>query len=350
MLASGETTSYIISLVVGIIDESDSAVLLEEIRGRTTGYVEDVVLRRKPRFRVRDRIKKIYIKTEIGVHDTGGGCLGRSDPAGDSAGRQDARITPGTGCGRLTGNSADTGEKESICERKDRNTCENGSLNQPGMVTHQVFEEMYKFEFAVDAGFREKFEQVKSLLSTKYPRKLELEKFFEILMDEYIDRHSPEARGKRRAKRTEEKTAKRTENKRTITDGKGSLSPGTGTEMNPGFGEGTIEVTPGTGSGKNSGTSRKNCGKRDVKEDTRYIPQALKDRVHLRDRGKCVWIAPGGGKCSSRHNLQVDHIVPFALGGTNSLDNLQILCQKHNLLKAERDFGKQFMKKNHKRE
>ncbi|MBN2184992.1 MAG: HNH endonuclease [Candidatus Krumholzibacteriota bacterium] len=339
MLASGETTPYIISLIAGIIDESDSSALLEEIRGRTTAYIETIVLRKKPRFRVRDKIKKIYIKTELGVSDAGGGDLGAgSDPAGDSAGRQDTRITPGTGSGKESSDPEDAGEKDRRCERRDSNTCKNISLNQPVMVTQKVLEEMYKFEFAVDAGFREKFEEVKSLLSTKYPQKLELEKFFEILMDEYIERHSPEAREKRRAKRTE--------NKRAIT-------PGTGSEMNPGSGEGTIEVTPGTGSGRISGTSRKGCGKRDVKEekeDTRYIPQALKDRVYLRDRGRCTWTAPGGRKCGSRHNLQVDHIVPFALGGTNSLDNLQLLCQKHNLLKAEHDFGKQFMKKNHKRE
>ncbi len=408
MLANRETTPYIISLIAGVIDESNSAMLLEKIRGKTTAYVETVVLRKKPRPRVRDRIKKIYIKTQIGVDETDrsrhtgtgrGRSPGHSIPAGGSEGWKDipvvpragsgsppgrsgekpARVTPrngrgipsgraveitttatpGTGSGKDSGRSADAAEieLESICEREDGNKCENGSSNRSGKEDRQVLEEMYKFEFAVDAGFKEKFEHVRSLLSTKYPQKLELEKFFEILLDEYIDRHSPEARERRRA----ERGAKRNK----ISDTKSSFTHSSEGEMNRGLsGEGTIKITPGTGSEMPSvrsgetttrvtpgtGSSRKSCSssgglnKTKAKKDSRHIPQALRDRVFLRDRGRCAYISPGGKRCGSRHNLQIDHIVPFALGGTTSIDNLQLLCQKHNLMKAEREFGKRFVK------
>ncbi|MCD6379703.1 HNH endonuclease, partial [bacterium] len=44
-------------------------------------------------------------------------------------------------------------------------------------------------------------------------------------------------------------------------------------------------------------------------------------------------------------NLEIDHIVPYAKGGGNSLDNLRLLCAKHNILEAEHAYGKDFMKK-----
>ncbi|MEK2688579.1 HNH endonuclease [Bdellovibrio sp. GT3] len=43
-----------------------------------------------------------------------------------------------------------------------------------------------------------------------------------------------------------------------------------------------------------------------------------------------------GEKCVSRYQLQVDHRMPLALGGTNDLANLRILCRTHNLSEARR--------------
>ena len=65
-------------------------------------------------------------------------------------------------------------------------------------------EEMFKIEFGAGPGFIEKLELVRSLLSTKYQGEaLSLEKLFGILMDEYIDRHSPQGRRAGRGRRKE---------------------------------------------------------------------------------------------------------------------------------------------------
>lgn len=52
--------------------------------------------------------------------------------------------------------------------------------------------------------------------------------------------------------------------------------------------------------------------------DTRYIPAGLKKAVAERDK-KCV-------KCGSIYALEVNHIIPFALGGKTELNNLNLLC------------------------
>jgi len=80
------------------------------------------------------------------------------------------------------------------------------------------------------------------------------------------------------------------------------------------------------------------------KESSRFIPQAIKDLVFKRDGGKCAFTGPDGQRCGSKWNIQVDHIKPFALGGSNSPENLQLLCRRHNQHKAVKDFGKKKMR------
>lgn len=41
-----------------------------------------------------------------------------------------------------------------------------------------------------------------------------------------------------------------------------------------------------------------------------------------------------GTKCSSTFQLQVDHVHPLALGGSNQPENLRVLCRTHNQLAA----------------
>lgn len=59
------------------------------------------------------------------------------------------------------------------------------------------------------------------------------------------------------------------------------------------------------------------------------IPEDVKLLVWARDGGACV-------RCGSKENLQFDHIIPVDKGGSNNEENIQILCQKCNLLKSDR--------------
>ncbi|XOA43049.1 MAG: HNH endonuclease [Candidatus Nealsonbacteria bacterium] len=57
------------------------------------------------------------------------------------------------------------------------------------------------------------------------------------------------------------------------------------------------------------------------------IPQDIQEAVYERDEGKCVY-------CGSRRNLEFDHIIPLAKGGSNTANNIQLLCQKCNRQKS----------------
>ena len=41
----------------------------------------------------------------------------------------------------------------------------------------------------------------------------------------------------------------------------------------------------------------------------------------------------------------MDHREPFAKGGDHDEENLRVLCRKHNMLMAEREFGASFVSK-----
>lgn len=55
--------------------------------------------------------------------------------------------------------------------------------------------------------------------------------------------------------------------------------------------------------------------------------RTIRQNLATRDGGmKCRW-------CGVRDDLSIDHIIPVSKGGTNNMDNLQILCRYHHVIK-----------------
>ncbi|MFY3743161.1 HNH endonuclease [Anaeromyxobacter sp. Red801] len=73
--------------------------------------------------------------------------------------------------------------------------------------------------------------------------------------------------------------------------------------------------------------------------DRGHIPADVRREVWKRDGGCCQWRLASGECCGSTHSLQLDHVVPRALGGASTADNLRVLCAAHNLEAARRVFG-----------
>ena len=75
------------------------------------------------------------------------------------------------------------------------------------------------------------------------------------------------------------------------------------------------------------------------------IPPAIRHAVAERDGYQCVFCGEDGHRCGSRDWLEFDHIVPKALGGETTVENLRLLCRTHNRRAAEKAFGEQHVAK-----
>jgi HNH endonuclease len=76
-----------------------------------------------------------------------------------------------------------------------------------------------------------------------------------------------------------------------------------------------------------SGTSR-----------SRHVRAAVKREVWKRDDGRCAFVGTEG-RCQERGFLEYHHVVPYAEGGSTTVDNLELRCRAHNAYEKDQCFG-----------
>ncbi len=81
----------------------------------------------------------------------------------------------------------------------------------------------------------------------------------------------------------------------------------------------------------------------DESKESRYIPVKLKRKLFGLANYRCEFVNRDGSRCSSRVNLQVEHIKPYSLGGGNGQSNLKVLCFTHNQYSGIKLLGRKRM-------
>lgn len=61
-----------------------------------------------------------------------------------------------------------------------------------------------------------------------------------------------------------------------------------------------------------------------------HIPAEIEREVRLRDGDRCQFPLDAGGFCGSNWQVELDHVVPLALGGPTTVANLRCACAFHN--------------------
>jgi hypothetical protein len=70
------------------------------------------------------------------------------------------------------------------------------------------------------------------------------------------------------------------------------------------------------------------------------ISRAVRREVFARDGEQCTFTDAAGHRCPARGYVELDHIHPRALGGSDRAENLRVRCRAHNALYAEEVFGR----------
>jgi hypothetical protein len=83
--------------------------------------------------------------------------------------------------------------------------------------------------------------------------------------------------------------------------------------------------------------------RRAQKPDSRHIPVEVERQVRVRDGNQGTFADAQGRRCQERRFLTIEHIIPFALGGLPTLENLCLFCKAHNAYTARQVFGEAFI-------
>lgn len=67
----------------------------------------------------------------------------------------------------------------------------------------------------------------------------------------------------------------------------------------------------------------------DTLADRKRIPKDVRNAVWIRDAGLCI-------ECGADDYLEFDHVIPVSKGGSNTLNNIQLLCRRCNATKSDR--------------
>ena len=76
-------------------------------------------------------------------------------------------------------------------------------------------------------------------------------------------------------------------------------------------------------------------------ENARHIPAAVRRAVWQRDSAQCAFVG-GRGRCTERGFLEFHHLVPYAVGGQATIENLALRCRAHNAYEAEHYYGRRW--------
>jgi hypothetical protein len=354
LLEKNEINLSTVSLVSSILTRENYKDIFERIRGKSQKEVEGIVADYRPPVSLRDRARPVWVavpssepnRLEAEPADALFSAAGGGLPTGSSASLfssassgapgPEAMITGSVARGMVSDDrgGASATQRTSRC---DSSRC--GSGKTPNSAGSAVKLEKKRFvQFVASERFVKKLERAKALLSNGRGN-LSYEAVLEAVLDEFLKDHDPEERNKRREERKQktaagsgsvsgpasEQRAVDRPTSRVQTEGS-PVSAGNGQADDPLFrrwiGGLPAPRVPATDEGR-----------------SRRIPAATRDAVFARDEGRCTYVGSNGERCAATHHLQIDHVIPYARGGTNTLGNLRLLCERHNKKEAERILG-----------
>ncbi len=330
LLEKNEVNLVIISLVASVLTTTNAKHVLGKIRGKSQREVEAIAATYRPPVSTRDRATPVCVAVPVPSAPQLNG------PRGDLTATAGSEKRPNTVAADFA-----SGPPQVTSETQAQRQAGTQVSAQPRLpMTEEgqtsgapVLERRFQMQFLASERFMKKFEKAKALLSNKNGA-VSYEAVLEAALDEFLKDHDPEERNKRREERKQKAEA-----------GSGSVD-----------GRDVSTVDAGSGQADDPlfrrwiGGLPKTRSHATDEETSRRIPAGVRDAVFARDKGRCTYVGSNGRRCASTHHLQIDHVIPYARGGTNTFGNLRLLCERHNKLEAERVLGASTIRRVRRRE
>ncbi len=168
----------------------------------------------------------------------------------------------------------------------------------------------------VSQEFIDRLKRVQDLESQRTRRAADKEAALSAAVEAYLEKHDP-------VRRAERITAKKAE--------RGTATAKQATSEQATSEQATAEqVTAKPSKAAVQPVSRH--VKPDPTTQRKPIPALILHQLNLRDSGRCTYKDIQGNRCDVRRWLERHHLNPVAKGGTNSLENLTTLCNRHHVI------------------
>ena len=326
MLRSQRTSLTVLAKVVGPLGStSDPVGLLKSIDGKSQREVERIVALGRPVAKPVERVRRQVVRKPAAKPAPLLDCGADGSSGGGASG---AEVVAASGVGLATSGAEvatvdGTGFGTSAAEVGAARTSAAEAAAAPET------EERVSLSFSLTAEDYESFEQAKAILARKLPADMSIEDAFTELVAFYLTKKKPTRTSKSTGRK---KAAGGTEHPRsaeTSADGRAGRTS-TGTE---------VESATGTADGTETANATGTANRPRSEPRSRHIPANTRAAVFDRDAHRCSYVAADGTRCNATRNLEIDHVEPFALGGSHEAENLRVLCAAHNRRAAERVFG-----------
>ena len=285
--------------------------LLNEAMGKTKLQLQELIVRRFPKGHVEDSVRKLPQSRTVQTAASAGSVATLSAPGATG----ETAATAGTSAETpLLANaptviaaSAPTNIAPFAANEPLNSTPSRAASKPPRPAIEPISEATYRVQFEASRRVKEKLDLARELGSHSNPSG-KLEVIVEQALDLWLDKVQ-----KRRFALT---------SKPRTTSARGSARKPTLTM-------------------RNSRAPKSLDGDASPQDTTQrsHLPHTVRREVASRDELQCTYVSAEGYRCNARAFLQFHHETPWACGGEDDANNVRLLCQPHNRLLAERDFG-----------
>jgi len=310
LLETGELNLSTLSRVAQSLTTENAAEVIEMVRGKSEKEVEKILLTLDLKVPGGSRISKKQLEKErvrmVAVVEDKIPAEANKTIALDLFSESGDRVSPDGHTQPLFTAGLEQSEADIPCDNSE---------------SQSAVEIAYRIELGIDEELKAKIERIRLKLSARYPQGASYRELIETLADYYLKREDKE-------------------NRITASDTSEIIS-----HLETDTPEAEEEAE------EEEEKEEANLYPKLLDDEpvsacptSRYIPKAVARRVKDRDGHCCSFIGNDGKRCGSTWDLEIDHIVPFACGGTHAENNLRLLCRAHNNYYAEQIFGKEFIK------